>query len=401
MAVIGQQKHADWLALVLLWGAGLYLRLTVMVAPPLAPLIGQELSLSQTATGALTTFPILMLAIAGLGASWLISRIGARYTLFMALLLVAASSSARGLGDTTMLFVATAIMGVGIAGIQPALPTLLTEWIPERIAFGTAVYMNGMLIGEVLGSTLTLPVMLPLANGDWRLAILFWSLPAIIPAFGLLILSRARTEVAVDTGSWMPAWNEALVWRLGILLGASGSLFFGTNAYLGTVLNGRGEGELLSMGLILLNGTQLIASLLMFWLSRHWIGRAGPIIILMALGLSALTFFVIVPGIPGLLALAPAGISAGMVLILMVGLPPIYAVGNQTAALAAGMFGIGAITNFLIPMLGGIVADLTRIPGMAIVPIVLYCLIALPMARGLPPIHPAVYPKQKTSSAGC
>jgi len=386
MASTRQQKHADLLTLLLLWGAGLYLRLTVMVAPPLAPLISNELNLSQTATGALTTFPILMLAVAGIGASWLISRIGARYTLCIALLVVAASSSARGLGDATPLFIATAIMGIGIAGIQPALPTLLTEWIPERIAFGTAVYMNGMLIGEVLGSTLTLPVVLPLADGDWRLAILMWSLPAIIPAVGLWFIVRPRKNVEVDTGSWMPAWNEALVWRLGILLGASGSLFFGTNAYLGTVLTGRGEGELLSMGLILLNGTQLIASLLMFWLSRYWIGRAGPIIGLMALGLVALTFFVVVPGIPGLLALAPAGISAGMVLILMVGLPPVYAVGNQTAALAAGMFGIGAITNFLIPLLGGVVADLTNIPGMAIIPIVLYCLVALPLARGLPPV---------------
>jgi CP family cyanate transporter-like MFS transporter len=360
--------------------------MTVMVAPPLAPSIARELNLGQAATGALTTFPILMLAVAGIAASWLISRIGARYTLILALVLVAASSSARGLGGVAPLFTATAIMGIAIAGIQPALPTLLTEWMPERIAFGTAVYMNGMLMGEVLGSTLTLPMMLPLAGGEWRLALLFWSLPAVIPALGLLFLLRNAPTGSNDAGSWMPAWRKPLVWRLGMLLGASGSLFFGTNAYLGTVLNGRGDSELLGLGLILLNGTQLIASVSMFWLTRHWIGRARPLFSLMALGLASLGIFVLVPGLPGLFALAPAGITAGMMLILMVGLPPLYARGNQTAALAAGMFAIGSITNFLIPLLGGLVADFTGMPGMAVIPIVLYCLAVLPLARNLPPV---------------
>ena len=41
--------------LLLLWGVGLYLRLTVLIAPPLTPLIGQDYGLSQAGMGALTT----------------------------------------------------------------------------------------------------------------------------------------------------------------------------------------------------------------------------------------------------------------------------------------------------------------------------------------------------------
>jgi len=43
---------------VLLWLAGVYLRIPVLVALPLAPFISDELSLSQALTGALTTLPI-------------------------------------------------------------------------------------------------------------------------------------------------------------------------------------------------------------------------------------------------------------------------------------------------------------------------------------------------------
>ena len=372
--------------IILLWGAGLYLRLTVMVAPPLAPVIASDLELGSALTGSLTTLPILMLAVAAIGASFLISRIGARNALILALCLVALTSALRGAGGTVTLFVATAAMGVAIAGIQPALPTLLTQWWPERIALGTAVYMNGMLVGEVLGSTLTLPVMLPVAGGDWRLALLLWSVPALIPALALAVLVRSPERDPQDTGSWMPAWRQPLVWQLGALLGASVSLFFGTNAYLGSVLGARGESELLGVGLVLLNGTQILASLLMFWLARHWTGRPAPLVVLMLLGVAALGMFVMVPGIPGLLALFPAGLAAGMMLILMVGLPPLYTRGNETAALAAGMFGIGAVINFTIPFLGGLIADHTSEPGMAIIPILVYSALVAPLARGLPAV---------------
>lgn len=370
--------------ILLLWLTGLYLRLTVLIAPPLAPRIAADLGLGQAATGALTTLPILMLAVAGLGASWLISRIGARRTLMSALVLVALSSSARGLGDAATLFLATAVMGAAIAGIQPALPTLLSEWWPSRIAMGTAVYMNGMLIGEVIGSTLTRPVMLPLAGGDWRLALVYWSLPAIIPALSLRLLSPRSRAFEDDPGHWLPEWRRPLVWKLGLLLGASGSVFFGVNAYMGTVLEGRGEAALLSEALIMFNTTQIIASLIMFTFGRRWIGRSRPLMALMVTGLTGMSGFLFLSGWPALVALVPTGLAVGLLLILIVALPPLYTQGNATAALAAGMFAVGALTNFFVPLLGGLVGDLLGSARFAVIPILIYGVMALPLARGLP-----------------
>ncbi|KAF0281611.1 hypothetical protein BA900_08890 [Spiribacter roseus] len=372
------------IVMLLLWLTGLYLRLTVLVAPPLAPRIADDLNLGQAATGALTTLPILMLAVAGLGASWLISRIGARRTLITALLLVVLSSSARGLGGVPTLFIATAVMGIAIAGIQPALPTLLTEWWPSRIAMGTAIYMNGMLIGEVIGSTLTLPVMLPLAGGDWRLTLLFWSLPALIPALSIRLLSRPSRAFENDTGHWLPDWRRPLVWKLGILLGASGSVFFGVNAYMGTVLEGRGEAELLPLALTLFNTTQIAASLIMFTVGRRWIGHPRPLQVLMLVSLLGLSGFLFLAGWPALTALIPTGLSVGLLLILLVALPPPYTRGNATAALAAGMFAVGAITNFFVPLLGGLVGDWLGAARYSVVPILIYGAVALPLARRLP-----------------
>lgn len=47
----------------LLWIAGLYLRIPVLAAPPLAADIAADLSLGQAATGALTLQAILLVAL--------------------------------------------------------------------------------------------------------------------------------------------------------------------------------------------------------------------------------------------------------------------------------------------------------------------------------------------------
>ncbi|WP_163144620.1 MFS transporter, partial [Arhodomonas sp. KWT] len=166
--------------LTLLWLTGLYLRVPILVAPPLAPVIGDDLALSQTVIGALTTLPVLMLAVGALPGALAIARLGARRTLALALVLVAASSAARGLAPPpAVLLAATAILGLGVAAMQPALPALVPLWCPGFVALGSAVYMNGMLMGEFVGAGLTLPVIMPLTGGSWRLTLLTWSLPAL------------------------------------------------------------------------------------------------------------------------------------------------------------------------------------------------------------------------------
>ncbi len=57
----------------------------------------------------------------------------------------------------------------GVAVMQPALPPLVRAWLPHRIGFGTAVYTNGLLVGEIIPVTLTGLLVLPLIGNSWRL----------------------------------------------------------------------------------------------------------------------------------------------------------------------------------------------------------------------------------------
>jgi len=109
------------------------------------PMIHQSLALSQAEIGALASLPVLLFSFAAVPGSILIARFGAFRVLVGGILLTGLGSALRGAApDAAMLFAATFVMGIGIAIMQPSLPPVVREWVPRKIALGTAVYSNGL-----------------------------------------------------------------------------------------------------------------------------------------------------------------------------------------------------------------------------------------------------------------
>src|SRR5258708_1001654 len=107
-------------------------------------------------------------------------------------------------------------MGVGVAVSQPAFPSLVREWFPRRIAVATAVYSNGILIGETVPTGLTSPVgVLPLTHGDWRGASAAGSL-GVLASGGAIVLSGPRRgpPPARPARVWA-SWREGAAGRGG------------------------------------------------------------------------------------------------------------------------------------------------------------------------------------------
>tara|TARA_R110002074_G_scaffold173932_2_gene336805 strand:+ start:8200 stop:9381 length:1182 start_codon:yes stop_codon:yes gene_type:complete len=366
---------------LLLWLAGVYLRIPILVAPPLAPFIGDELALSQTLTGALTTLPILMLAIGAMPGSLSISRIGPRNTLALAMFIMVIGSAGRGLApDTITLILTSAVMGIGIAMMQPALPALLPRWLePKHLAFGSAIYMNGMLMGEFIGAGITLPVIMPLLDNSWRATMLVWSLPALLVATALFLpkrdLARPSRKVA-----WLPDWKNPLTLKLGLLLGVSGSLFFGVNAYLAALLEQRGEFDNLTEALFWYNFAQVIASLLMLKMARYWVGKKAPLIIMLILSLLGTLGMLVFTGWWAIASATFMSLTAGVLLIMMVALPPLLVPSSETGRLSAGNFLVGYTVAFTVPMLGGLLSDWTGDVTHAIAVMIAYGILVSPVA---------------------
>ncbi len=373
-----------WLAAILLWLAGLYLRIPLLVAPALAPFIADELMLSQALTGALTTLPVLMLAIGSMPGSLAISRFGPRNTLALSLVIVALGSASRGLApDTFVLMAASAVMGLGISMMQPSLPALLPRWLEARhLAMGSAIYMNGMLMGEFIGAGVTLPLVMPALDNSWRLTLLAWSLPALIVA-GLLYLPIRDRNRPVARPAWLPDWTNPLTLRLGLLLGCSGSLFFGVNAYMANLLEQRDELANLADALFWFNLAQVAASLVMLKMARAWVGRKNLILSVATISLMSLAGMILSTGWLSIAFAVCMSFTAGIMLILLVALPPLLVASADTGRLSAGNFLVGYTLSFAVPMVGGVFADATGDTRLALVTILVFGVLVLPVAWSL------------------
>ena len=366
---------------VLLWLAGVYLRIPVLVAPPLAPFISDELALTQALTGALTTLPILMLAIGSMPGSLAIARIGPRNTLALAMVIMVIGSAGRGLmPDTLTLMIASAVMGIGVSMMQPSLPALLPRWLePHHLALGSAIYMNGMLMGEFIGAGITLPVLMPLLDNSWRATLVAWSLPALLVAAALFLPKRDRAK-PVRKVAWLPDWHNPLTLRIGLLLGLSGSLFFGLNAYMGNLLQHQGQFDKLPDALFWYNLAQVFASLIMLKMARYWVGRRGVIATLASISLLGAIGAVMLTGWWSVVSATLMSLVAGMLLILLVAIPPLVVSAAETGRLSAGTFLVGYTVAFCVPMLGGVVADWTGDARHALMLMITYGLLVLPLA---------------------
>jgi CP family cyanate transporter-like MFS transporter len=351
------------LYLALLWLIGGQLRLTILAVPPVLPLIHHDLALSEKAIGVLSGLPVLLLALAALPGSLMVARIGARRGCILGLAIVAIAGAARGIGPSVpMLYGMTLVMGIGVALMQPTLPTLVSEWFPARMGFVTAIYANGLLIGEAVPAAITISWVLPLVGGGWGGTFAFWSIPVAVTA---LLVATATPHLpralAAHEYRWWPDWRGAL--PVGLLLGGTGGLYFSTNTFIPDYLHAIGQPALVGPCLTALNAGQLPASAVILTFARQLTGNRLVFIV------SPLVAFF---GIAALLAPSPVvivaaagliGFCCGMQLILSLAMPPLLAPSGDVHHLSAGMFAIGYFVSFLIPPLGGAIWDATRIPA--------------------------------------
>jgi len=361
-------------SLLLLWLAGVALRLTILAVPPVIPLIHDELNLSATQIGILTGLPSMLFAFAAVPGSLVIARLGIRAALIVGLALTAIGGALRGaLPDVMWLYGMTMVMGAGVAVMQVTLPTTVRAWLPDRIGFATAVYTNGLLLGEILPVALMLPLVFPLVGGSWQKGFVFWSVPvAIIAAMVILLAPPSATNGSTLTRRrWWPDWRNVLIWRLGIMLGTVNATYFATNAFIPDYLRSSGQSEWISAALSGLNIGQLPASFLLLAIASRLERKVWPYVVSGLLCVIATGGIVFGSGAWVVAAAALQGFAGAAILILALALPPLLSPPDDVHRVTAAMFTISYSCAVIVPVVSGLAWDLTGITGAAFLPIAL------------------------------
>ncbi len=336
--------------LALLWLAGVMLRLTILALPPVLHVVEAEFNLSGLDIGVLTAIPALFFALAAVPGALLIRRFGAVPSIVAGLLINALGAAARGFaGDVIALELATSFMCLGVAIMQPAMPTLVRGWTPARIGLATATYTCGLLCGEVLPAAFAFAPVLPLIGGGWRAALFTWSLPVLATGPIILILQPriVRAHVARASQSW-PDWRSTTVWKVGLLLGAVNAAYFGLNGFVPGWLSRAGGSDMIRPTLLALNAAQIPASLPLLFLLERLVFRRWSYVVA---GLTMLAGSIGLAAGPPALAVgcaALAGFSLAWLLTLALALPPLLVDAEDVPGTSAAIFTVSyaiAVSN--------------------------------------------------------
>ncbi len=366
-----QMKTGLLRPLALLWLAGVMLRLTILALPPVLQAVETEFRLSGSRIGVLTAIPALFFALAAVPGAVLIGRFGAVPSLVTGLLISALGAAARGFaGGVIELELATSLMCLGVAIMQPAMPTLVREWTPSRVGLATATYTCGLLCGEVLPAAWPFAPVLPLVGGGWRATLFVWSLPvlATVPIILILQPHTAREHIIRASRSW-PDWREGTVWKVGLLLGAVNAAYFGLNGFVPGWLSQSGGSDMIRPALLALNAAQIPASLLLLFLLDRLVFRRWSYVVAGLAMLAGSLGLAMGPAALAVTFAALAGFSLAWLLTLALALPPLLVDAKDVPSISAAVFTVSYAIAVLTALLTGILVTSGPSRSIEILPI--------------------------------
>lgn len=372
---------------VLVTLVGFNLRSVILGVPPVLPLIQHDLRLSYAATGLLTAIPTLMLACGAWLSGLLIERIGGRACVTIGLVLLGAGALLRAFLPTAItLFLFTFLLSVGIALSQTAVPILARRWFPATIGFVTALFSDGLIIGEAVAAGATVPIMLQFLGSDgWMATFVLWGAPVIVLiVLWMWLAPSARTKGAIRVSTpedaallktsqsdveSKPARVNAL--HLGIMLGANSLIYFGMNAWIASYNQAIHQAGQTSLALAILNAAQLPVSLGVTVVAQRIAGRRWPFLVSGAVCIFAIAGYVFTPAVLEPLWVALLGGSSALVFTLGIALPPLLASHDEVARLTGSTISLTYAVAFVGPFFGGVLWDIFHLPAVAFVPVAL------------------------------
>ncbi|ASK64387.1 MFS transporter [Virgibacillus phasianinus] len=220
------------------------LRPAITSVGPVIGIIRDDIGLSNWSVGLLTSLPLIAFAC----MSPLAPRLGNRYsnerTLLMGLILLFIGLMIRSASVLILLFAGTIFIGLGIAICNVLLPGVIKEKFPAKVALMTSLYSTAMGIFAATASGLSVPLAHS-ANWGWQLALLFWTIPAVIGIIIWVYLTNQRkTEQSVEMKFVQPAnnqmWRSSVAWQVACYMGLQSFLFYVTVSWLPEILHDYG-----------------------------------------------------------------------------------------------------------------------------------------------------------------
>ncbi|QQK75043.1 MFS transporter [Salicibibacter cibarius] len=218
------------------------LRPAITGVGPLIGMIRDDLQLTNSEAGILTTLPLLAFAGLSIASPRLARKWGLEWAIFAGLCTLLIGILLRSGGYPTTLFMGTAIIGIGIAICNVLLPGFVKLKFEKHTGVMTSVYTTAMSLFATVGSGLSIPLAINLGL-DWQGALVFWCTITVTAMAVWTSQLRSAQKPAENGGREAEApklWRSPLAWHVTAFMGLQSTIFYSLVTWLPEIVQANG-----------------------------------------------------------------------------------------------------------------------------------------------------------------
>ena len=282
-----------WALLAALFLGALALRPQLVGVGPLIPEIDEDLGVSHTVAGLLTTIPVLCMGLFAIPGAYVAARLGTRAAIGACLAGIAVFGLLRAAAPGAPLVLAlTFPIGVGMGLAGALMPVAVKERFAHRPAFASGVYTTGINLGSALSSALAVPI--AAAWGGWRAALAVFSACTILCFAAWLFFTPSVRGERVQTDAPPLPWDRRVVWGLAIVFALQSIVYYGLVAWMPDSFQERGWSDAAAGALLgVMSVAALPAGLVVPYLAdrggsrRQWLTLTAGMLLVATVGIAA------------------------------------------------------------------------------------------------------------------
>ncbi|EOR25861.1 hypothetical protein A499_03598 [Niallia nealsonii AAU1] len=238
------RKSAVWMIIVGIIFIAVNLRAPLTSVGPLVGIIKDEVHISNTLAGMITTLPLLSFALFSPIVPKLARKIGVEVIILISIIFLTIGIILRSLSGVATLYIGTAVLGLAISVSNVLLPSLIKRDFPTRIGLMTGVYSISMNLLGAIASGISVPIAIGLGFG-WQGALGIWGMLSFISIVLWVPQIKRQNRETTDIQnqvleSNVNLWRSALAWQVTLFMGLQSMVFYILIAWLPEILKQQG-----------------------------------------------------------------------------------------------------------------------------------------------------------------
>ena len=203
------------------------------------------LEINNTVAGLITTIPLIAFAIFSPFVAKISNKIGLEKTLYLAAIVTSIGLLLRFYINTSVFFVTTFIIGVGLTVGNVLLPGLTKKYFPENLGVMTGFYAVVMNVSASVAAGVSYPILISNIGGEkfsTGLAVNIWLIVSILNIVIYAIITKnSKSERIEDKKYGGKGYLTSLkMWSVMLSMGLQSALFYCSVSWFAEIMISKG-----------------------------------------------------------------------------------------------------------------------------------------------------------------